>query len=105
MIKILRKGEYELEDVLIRDRSGRDVSKVVEEILFSVKMGGDPTLLNYCETLDGARPERLELTAEEIDEAIKEVSNEVKETLQEAADRIAAYHREQLKEGYTIEAN
>ena len=105
MIKILRKGEYELEDVLIRDRSGRDVSKVVEEILFSVKMGGDPTLLNYCETLDGARPERLELTAEEIDEAIKEVSDEVKETLQEAADRIAAYHREQLKEGYTIEAN
>ena len=105
MIRILRKGEYELEDVLIRDRSGRDVSKVVEEILFSVKMGGDPTLLNYCETLDGARPERLELTAEEIDEAIKEVSDEVKETLQEAADRIAAYHREQLKEGYTIEAN
>ena len=105
MIRILRKGEYELEDVLIRDRSGRDVSKVVEEILFSVKMGGDPTLLNYCETLDGARPERLELTAEEIDEAIKEVSDEVKETLQEAADRIAADHREQLKEGYTIEAN
>ena len=105
MIRILRKGEYELEDVLIRDRSGRDVSKVVEEILFSVKMGGDPTLLNYCETLDGARPERLELTAEEIDEDIKEVSDEVKETLQEAADRIAAYHREQLKEGYTIEAN
>ena len=105
MIRILRKGEYELEDVLIRDRSGRDVSKVVAEILFSVKMGGDPTLLNYCETLDGARPERLELTAEEIDEAIKEVSDEVKETLQEAADRIAAYHREQLKEGYTIEAN
>lgn len=105
MIRILRKGEYELEDVLIRDRSGRDVSKVVEEILFSVKMGGDPTLLNYCEILDGARPERLELTAEEIDEAIKEVSDEVKETLQEAADRIAAYHREQLKEGYTIEAN
>ncbi|MGN0702594.1 MAG: histidinol dehydrogenase [Lentihominibacter sp.] len=105
MIKILRKGEYELEDVLIRDRSGRDVSKVVEEIIFSVKMGGDPTLLNYCETLDGARPERLELTQEEIEEAIKAVPDEVKDTLQEAADRIAAYHREQLKDGYTIEAN
>ena len=68
MIRILRKGEYELEDVLIRDRSGRDVSKVVEEILFSVKRGGDPTLLNYCETPDGARPESLELPAEEIAE-------------------------------------
>ena len=54
MIKILKKGEYALDDVLIRDRSGRDVSGVVSDIIFGVKMGGDPTLINYCRTLDGA---------------------------------------------------
>ncbi|MCQ2546336.1 MAG: histidinol dehydrogenase [Clostridia bacterium] len=105
MIKILKKGEYALDDILIRDRSGRNVSEVVENIIFSVKMGGDPTLLNYCETLDGARPKKLELSRNEINKAIAGVPKKVMKTLEEAADRIAAYHREQLKEGYTIEAD
>ncbi|MCR5034468.1 MAG: histidinol dehydrogenase [Clostridia bacterium] len=103
MIKILKKGEYALEDVLIRDRSGRDVSQVVSDIIFGVKMGGDPTLINYCKTLDGADLTSLEVTKEEIDAAVAEVPEEVKETLQEAADRIAYYHKAQLKEGYTLE--
>lgn len=103
MIKILKKGEYALEDVLIRDRSGRDVRQVVSDIIFGVKMGGDPTLINYCKTLDGADLTSLEVTKEEIDAAVAEVPEEVKETLQEAADRIAYYHKAQIKEGYTLE--
>ena len=103
MIKILKKGEYVLDDVLIRDRSGRDVSQVVSEIVFGVKMGGDPTLKNYTKTLDGADVKDLELTKEEIDAAVAEVPAEVMETLQEAADRIAFYHKAQLKEGYVLE--
>lgn len=105
MIKILKKGDYNLEDVLIRDRSGRDVSEVVSNIVFSVKMGGDPTLINYCRMFDGAAPETLELSAEEMDEAVKQVPEEVLATLQEAADRIAAYHKKQVKTGYTLEAD
>ena len=105
MIKILKKGEYALEDVLIRDRSGRDVSQVVSDIIFGVKMGGDPTLINYCKTLDGADLTSLEVTKEEIDAAVAEVPEDVKETLQEAADRIAYYHKAQIKEGYTLEGD
>lgn len=105
MIKILKKGNYELDDILIRDRSGRDVSKAVAEIIFSVKMGGDPSLLNYCRMFDGAAPKSLEVSEAEIEEAIKTVPEEVMETLQEAADRIAAYHKAQVKEGYIIEAD
>ena len=103
MIKILKKGEYVLDDVLIRDRSGRDVSQVVSDIIFGVKMGGDPTLINYSKTLDGADIKDLELTKEEIDAAVAEVPADVMETLQEAADRIAFYHKAQLKEGYVLE--
>ncbi|MBE6028980.1 MAG: histidinol dehydrogenase [Clostridiales bacterium] len=103
MIKILKKGEYALDDVLIRDRSGRDVSQVVSDIIFGVKMGGDPTLINYCKTLDGADIKTLELTKEEIDAAVAEVPEDVMKTLQEAADRIAYYHKAQVKEGYTLE--
>ena len=103
MIKILKKGEYVLDDVLIRDRSGRDVSQVVSEIVFGVKMGGDPTLKNYTKTLDGADVKDLELTKEEIDAAVAEVPADVMETLQEAADRIAFYHKAQLKEGHVLE--
>ena len=103
MIKILKKGEYSLDDVLIRDRSGRDVSQVVSDIIFGVKMGGDPTLINYCKTLDGADIKNLEVTKEEIDAAVAEVPEDVMKTLQEAADRIAYYHKAQLREGYTLE--
>lgn len=103
MIKILKKGDYALDDVLIRDRSGRDVSGVVADIIFGVKMGGDPTLINYCRTLDGADITSLELTKEEIDAAVAEVPEDVMNTLQEAADRIAYYHKAQVKEGYTLE--
>lgn len=105
MIKILKKGQYELDDILIRDRSGRDVSRVVSEILFGVKMGGDPTLMNYCLSLDGAKPDKLELTEEEIDSAVAKVEPEVIDTLKEAAERIAAYHKQQIKEGYVLEAD
>lgn len=105
MIKILKKGNYELDDILIRDRSGRDVSGVVSDIVFSVKQGGDPTLRNYCRMFDGAAPKDLELSKEEIEAAIKEVPEDVLDTLQEAADRIAAYHKEQVKNGYTVEAD
>lgn len=105
MIKILKKGNYELDDILIRDRSGRDVSGVVSDIVFSVKQGGDPTLRNYCRMFDGSAPKNLELSEEEIEAAIKEVPEDVLDTLQEAADRIAAYHKEQVKNGYTVEAD
>ena len=54
MIKILKKGEYVLDDVLIRDRSGRDVSQVVSEIVFGVKMGG-----GHGDPAGGSRPDRL----------------------------------------------
>ena len=102
MIKVLKKGDYALDDVLIRDRSGRDVSQVVADIIFGVKMGGDPTLINYSQTFDGPIGGALELTKEEIDAAVAEVPEEVMETLQEAADRIAFYHKAQLREGYTL---
>ena len=105
MIKILRSGNYEKDDILIRDRSGRDVSSVVANVIFSVKMGGDPSLLNYCKMFDGATPKTLELSQEEIDDAIAKVPTEVKDTLQEAADRITAFHKAQIKKGYTLEAD
>lgn len=105
MIKILKKGYYEKDDILIRDRSGRDVSEVVSNVIFSVKMGGDPSLLNFCKMFDGFAPESLEVTQKEIDKAVKSVPKDVLETLQEAADRIAAYHSKQVKEGYTLEDN
>lgn len=92
-----------MDDILIRDRSGRDVSRVVSEIIFGVKMGGDPTLINYTKSLDGADIDSVELTKEEIDDAVSEVSEEVLNTLQEAADRIAFYHKAQVKEGYVLE--
>ena len=84
MIKVLKKGDYALDDVLIRDRSGRDVSQVVADIIFGVKMGGDPTLINYSQTFDGPIDGALELTKEEIDAAVAEVPEEVMETLTES---------------------
>lgn len=40
-MKLLKKGDYALEDVLIRGQAGLDTSDIVSNIIFSVKMGGE----------------------------------------------------------------
>lgn len=85
-----------------------DVNKVVEDILADVKARGDEAVVEYTNKFDrmNIASDGLAITAEEMDTAIAQVSEDVMAALQVAADRIKTFHAQQLPEDldYTDDA-
>jgi len=78
---------------------GRPVTSAadgVDEIIRQVIADGDEALLRLTDSLDGVRPESLELSREEWDEGAAEVSAEARAAIEAAAARIEAFHALQL---------
>jgi len=78
-----------------------DVDAVVADIIADVRGRGDAALLELTQKfdrLDLPDSATLRITAEEVDDAIKSVSEAERAALELAADRIRAYHAEQMPE-------
>ena len=75
-----------------------DVDKVVADIIADVRTRGDAALLEYTERFDRLTlvPETLRLSGAEIAEEIQKVAPEDRAALELAAERIRAYHAEQM---------
>lgn len=73
------------------------VLQTVQEILNDVRKRGDAALCEYTERFDRLKltADTLEVSADEIAQALTEVDSETLATLQLAADRIAAFHAKQ----------
>ena len=80
-------------------RTGAGITEKVASVLEDVRTRGDDALYDYCERFDGFRPDRLEMTADEIRERIGQVSADMYGTLERAAANIRAYHEKQLSAG------
>ena len=102
MIKIMKYAKTSPEEILARGTSKIDVSKTVSEIINEVRNKGDEALFSYCEKFDGAKIESLEVSAEEIEEAIKTVEPEFLEILKEAAENIRSFHVRQVRNSFII---
>jgi len=76
------------DDTLIEER--------VRTILTRVREGGDEALRQVTEAIDGAAPAEFKVSAEEITTAANEVSPKVKKAIQEASERIKAFHSLQI---------
>ena len=81
------------------------IQSSVTEILREVCEKGDSALLDYTERFDGVRPERLELTPDELDALAAQVPEEVMTSLKKAFDRICRFHSAQRREGFRIESD
>ena len=82
MIKIYDYDKISIDDVF--ERQIEDTSKIEEtvtEIINNVRKNGDEALRFYADKFDGGAPELLEVTKEEIDAAMEEVSPEFIEIL------------------------
>ncbi|HYM17788.1 MAG TPA: histidinol dehydrogenase [Micropepsaceae bacterium] len=81
-----------------RRDTDEDVSKVVREIIDTVRRDGDKALIGYSHRFDGVElvPGTLGVSAADIDAAERAASTEVKDALRFAASRIEAYHKRQL---------
>lgn len=77
-----------------------DVDAVVAEIIADVRSRGDAAVIDLTTKFDriALTPDSLRITAEEIADAMDEVSSEDKAALELAATRIRAYHARQLPE-------
>lgn len=102
MIKIMKYAKTSPEEILARGTSKIDVSKTVSEIINEVRNKGDEALFSYCEKFDGAKIESLEVSAAEIEEAIKAVEPEFLEILKEAAENIRSFHGRQVRNSFII---
>jgi len=75
-----------------------DVDQVVADIIADVRTRGDAALLEYTERFDRLTlvPETLRLSGAEIAAEIQKVAPEDRAALELAAERIRAYHAEQM---------
>lgn len=88
------------------ERPRLDISRLndtVAEILDDVRLRGDKAVMEYEERFDHAVLDRLEVTAEEIDEAWQTVDDDLKEAIITAHDNIRTFHESQRFEGRKVE--
>lgn len=80
--------------------TSNDVRGAVADILTDVKTNGDDALFELTEKFDryDARAKGLAVTESEISTAWNSVSDDVKNALRTAADRIRSFHEKQLPE-------
>jgi histidinol dehydrogenase len=76
-----------------------DVHATVSEILAAVRQQGDQAVVDYTRRLDRLptlTAETMRLSAEDINAAANQVSDELMASLRQAAERIRAYHLRQM---------
>ena len=102
MIKILKYGQVQKDDIFARTEPTMNVEAIVSDIIAQVRAKGDAALYAYCEKFDGVKLSALQVTQEEIDEAFTLVEPKFIEVLTKAAENIRAFHACQKREGFTL---
>jgi len=106
MIQILKYGDVPAEDIFARTEPAFNVEDIVAEIIANVRKNGDAALYAYCEKFDRAKLTALQVSKEEIDEAVAAVEPKFLEILRRAAENIRAFHSRQVRNSFVInEAN
>ncbi len=105
MIKILKFSEVDSADVFSRVQSTMNVEEIVADIIKNVKSNGDKALFEYCEKFDKAKLTELQVSEEEINEAVLNVEPKFLEILQKAANNIKAFHEKQVRNSFIINDN
>lgn len=101
-IKADGKAEKEL-IAQLKARSGETSKKVTEsvtEIIEAVHLEGDAALDRYTKLFDGSVPEKLEVTKEEMEEAVNSVAPEFLTAVKNAAERIKDFHARQKQQSW-----
>ena len=102
MIKIIDYKNISKSDILERKDSGINVEDIVAEIIANVRKNKDSAIFEYCRKFDKAELDALEVSAEEIEEAIASVDPEFLEILNKAAENIYAFHSRQVRNSFLI---
>lgn len=97
MIKIYDFDKVSPQEILNRDlRAEKNVEEVVDAIIEDVRQRGDEALIEYAQKFDGAALDSVQVTREELDQAMAQTDPEFIKTLEMAAENIREFHRRQV---------
>ena len=102
MIKILPYSETAPEEVFARVVPEVDVTGTVRQIIETVIQKGDEALYEYSRRFDGAQLDALQVTAQELEEAVAQVPEKLLQVLTLAAENIRKFHQAQVRNGFII---
>ncbi len=102
MIKIMKYGQVPNSEIFARVTPTVDVAGIVADILYDVRKNGDKAVLAYCAKFDKAELTTLEVSKQEIEEALNQVEPEFLKILEEAAANIRAFHSRQVRNSFVI---
>lgn len=102
MIPILKVGQVPNSEIFARVTPEADVAAIVADIIADVKENGDTAVKAYCAKFDKAELISLEVTPEEIQEAVSQVEPEFLDILREAAENIRSFHSRQVRNSFVI---
>ena len=108
--KVVKGNKENLKELcdLLGARSKMDLGPIittVSGVIDDIKENGDNAVLKYTEKFDKAvlTADKMRVTKEEIDEAIKSVDPELLSIIRKAADNIRAFHEKQKEEGFMMD--
>ena len=102
MIKIMKYGQVPNSEIFARVTPTVDVAGIVADILYDVRKNGDKAVLAYCAKFDKAELDTLEVSKQEIAEAIDAVEPEFLDILKKAAANIRAFHSRQVRNSFVL---
>ena len=102
MIRTYKYGEITKEEIFSRTESTVNVEAVVAEIIENVKVNKDSALKLYSEKFDKVKLEALEVTRQEIEQAVNTVEPEFIEILKKASKNIYEFHSRQVRNSFLI---
>ena len=102
MIKIMKYGQVSPEEIFARVEPAFNVTDIVADIISNVRKNGDKALYEYCEKFDKAKLSFLQVTPEEMEEAVSAVDPVFIEILQKAAANIRKFHTRQVRNSFII---
>jgi len=99
-VKIIRYNE--MDSMLMRCMETSGVGETVRGIIADVAQNGDAALIAYGEKFDGAKLSCLQVSDQEIDEAMASIPEPLKKAMETAAQNITLFHRMQKRDGFCI---
>lgn len=102
MIKILKYGKDMNSSIFARTEMPSNVQEIVASIIRDIREGGDASIRKYNEKFDGYCEENFQVSPDEIREAMESVDPEFLKVMEEAAENIRDFHKNQVREGFSI---
>ena len=81
------------------------VREAARAIVEDVRDRGDEALLRYTERFDGVRPEKVRVPGEEIEESLRDLAPELRESFEFAVENVRTFHRREMDRGFELHRN